>query len=147
MLAVLFCSINGFLQCRALAWGPQYSADWLRDPRFWLGTAAFFLGMGVNIHSDSILMNLRKPGETGYKVPRGGAFDWPCGGVSGANFAGEILEWTGFAVACWSPEALAFAVFTACNIGPRALQHHKWYLAKFGDEYPTRRHALVPGVL
>ena len=46
--------------------------------------------------------------------------------VSGANFFGEIVEWSGFAVASWSFPALAFALFTALNIGPRAVQHHRW---------------------
>ena len=45
--------------------------------------------------------------------------------VSGANFFGEIVEWTGFAIASWSGIAAAFAFFTFCNIGPRALQHHQ----------------------
>lgn len=31
----------------------------------------FFVGMTINIHSDHVLRNLRKPGETGYKIPRG----------------------------------------------------------------------------
>ena len=31
----------------------------------------FVAGMIINIHSDHILRNLRKPGETGYKIPRG----------------------------------------------------------------------------
>ena len=81
----------------------------------------FFLGMAINIHSDHILRNLRKPGEKGYKIPRGGMFDY----VSGANFFGEILEWAGFAVATWSVPGLAFSFFTCCNIGPRAYQHHQ----------------------
>lgn len=51
----------------------------------------------------------------------GGMFTY----VSGANFFGEILEWSGFAVLNWSLPALAFAVFTLFNIGPRALQHHR----------------------
>ena len=45
--------------------------------------------------------------------------------VSGANFFGEMLEWIGYAVASWSLPALAFAIFTCCNIGPRAVAHHK----------------------
>ncbi len=36
-----------------------------------LGLNLFFVGMAINIHSDDILRNLRKPGETGYKIPRG----------------------------------------------------------------------------
>ena len=45
--------------------------------------------------------------------------------VSGANFFGETLEWSGFAVMCGTFPAFAFALFTACNIGPRACQHHR----------------------
>jgi len=44
------------------------------------------------------------------------------------NFFGEIVEWTGFAVACWSLPATAYAIFTACNIGPRAISHHRFVL-------------------
>jgi 3-oxo-5-alpha-steroid 4-dehydrogenase 1 len=57
-------------------------------------------GMWINIQSDGILRNLRKPGETGYKIPRGGLFRY----VSGANFLGEIVEWSGFAIAAGSFE-------------------------------------------
>lgn len=31
----------------------------------------WLVGMLINIHSDHILRTLRKPGETGYKIPRG----------------------------------------------------------------------------
>lgn len=72
----------------------------------------------------------------------GGMFTY----VSGANFFGEIIEWSGFALACWSLPSLAFATFTALNIGPRAIQHHRWYLDKFED-YPKSRRALIPFVL
>lgn len=46
--------------------------------------------------------------------------------VSGANFLGEIVEWIGFSVACFNVPSVAFAVFTLCNIGPRALHHHRY---------------------
>ena len=156
-LAFLFCSLNGYLQCRALC-APQFQlhggpggpdgggssssdgAEHMRTPHFVAGVALFLGGLAVNWHSDHILMGLRQPGETGYKIPRGGAFEL----VSGANFFGEIVEWTGFAVAAWSLPALAFAVFTFCNIGPRAAQHHKWYQRKFGEAYPKHRCAVIP---
>lgn len=35
------------------------------------GSCMWFLGFIINIHSDHILRNLREPGETGYKIPRG----------------------------------------------------------------------------
>lgn len=66
--------------------------------------------------------------------------------VSGANFFGEMLEWIGYALFAQSLPAFAFAFFTTCNIGPRALQHHQWYLEKF-DDYPQERKALIPFIL
>lgn len=40
---------------------------------FFSGSCMWFLGWIINIHSDHILRNLREPGETGYKIPRGKA--------------------------------------------------------------------------
>jgi len=65
--------------------------------------------------------------------------------LSGANFFGEIVEWLGFAIAMGlALPGVTFAFCTACNIGPRAVAHHKWYLEKFNDEYPKTRKALIP---
>lgn len=46
--------------------------------------------------------------------------------VSGANFLGEILEWCGYAVAAGTLPAFAWAFFTVCSIGPRAVHHHRY---------------------
>jgi hypothetical protein len=46
--------------------------------------------------------------------------------ISGANFFGEILEWCGFAVASHSLPALAFAISSCCNLGPRSVHHHRY---------------------
>ncbi|MGB2854987.1 MAG: 3-oxo-5-alpha-steroid 4-dehydrogenase, partial [Dehalococcoidia bacterium] len=92
-------------------------------------------------HSDGILRRLRTPGETGYKIPRGGLFER----VSCANYFGEIIEWCGWAIATWSLPGLAFAVWTAANLVPRARAHHKWYPSQFPD-YPQQRRALIPFV-
>lgn len=35
------------------------------------GSVLWFVGWLVNVHSDHILRSLRKPGETGYKIPTG----------------------------------------------------------------------------
>lgn len=69
----------------------------------------------------------------------GGAFEL----VSAANYMGEILEWTGYAVASRSLPAVAFAVFTFANLGPRGAAHHKWYLKRFAG-YPRTRKAVIP---
>ncbi|XP_076851300.1 3-oxo-5-alpha-steroid 4-dehydrogenase 2a [Brachyhypopomus gauderio] len=140
--AVVFCSINGFLQGHYMLHCGQYEASWLTDPRYITGLVLFCLGMAINIHSDHILRNLRKPGEISYKIPRGGMFEL----VSGANFFGEIVEWFGYAVATWSLPTFSFAFFTLCSIGPRAYHHHRFYVEKF-DDYPKTRKAVIPFIL
>lgn len=145
--ALTFCAWNGYLQVRDLTHLSCQDEELsstsdarLWNPAFYLGIALFLAGFGANLHSDAILRNLRKPGETGYKIPRGGLFEY----VSGANFCAEIFEWFGFAIAAGTPTALCFAVFTFSNIAPRAHSHHQWYLKKFKDDYPTNRKAVIP---
>lgn len=119
-----------------------HDSAWLTDPRFIGGILLFAAGFGLAKHSDAVLRNLRQPGETGYKIPQGGAYRW----VSCPNYLGEMLQWTGFAIAGWSLPALAFVCFTAANLVPKALSSHRWYQANF-SEYPRGRKALIPFVL
>ncbi|NXA33954.1 S5A1 dehydrogenase, partial [Eudromia elegans] len=121
LLALLFCVYNGYLQGRSLSAYAEYPSDWLKGPYFITGFLGWLIGMAINIHSDHILRNLRKPGETGYAIPRGGMFEY----VSGANFFGEIVEWFGFALACCTFQSLAFALCTLFILGSRAKQHHQ----------------------
>ena len=71
LAAFTFCSTNGYLQGRTLTHFHQYDTSWFWSPQFIIGHILFLVGMAINIHSDSILRNLRKPGETGYKIPKG----------------------------------------------------------------------------
>jgi steroid 5-alpha reductase family enzyme len=142
-MAFAFNLVNGTLQG---AWiglvGTRYDAGWLADPRLLVGVALFLAGLAANVASDEVLLRLRRRSGGAYGVPRGGLFRW----VSCPNYLGEIVEWAGWAIAAWSLPALAFAVWTAANLVPRALAHHRWYRDRFAD-YPPRRRALVPGVL
>lgn len=137
---VLFNCVNGYINGRWLfGLSGGYADAWLADPRFWIGAALFLTGYGINLHADQVLMNLRKPGETGYKIPRGGLYRW----VTSPNYFGEVIEWTGWAIATWSLPGVAFALWTAANLIPRARDHHKWYLSRFPD-YPPERRAVIP---
>lgn len=143
VLALVFNCCNGALIGYALAvLSPHLTSAWLVDPRFLVGTALFVFGFFANRKSDAIVLALRAPGETGYKIPRGFLFEY----VSAPNYFAEILEWTGFAIATWSTAGAAFAFFTFTNLAPRAFSNHKWYQEKFPD-YPARRKALIPFVL
>lgn len=142
LVALIFCVYNGYMQGCSLSTHLNYPDNWVTHPCFVTGILVFFCGLFINLHSDYILRNLRKPGEKGYTIPKGGMFEY----VSGANFFGESLEWYGFALASLSLQSLAFAVFTSCNLGMRAYHHHKWYLKKF-ENYPAKRCAYIPYVL
>lgn len=140
--AVAFNVFNGYLNGRYLGvYADLYTGAWLLDPRFLAGTGLFLTGLVVNIHSDEILLRLRRSGETGYKIPYGGLYRW----ISCPNYLGELLEWTGWAVATWSLPGLVFALWTAANLVPRAYAHHRWYHAYFSS-YPPDRKALFPYV-
>jgi hypothetical protein len=45
----------------------------------------------------------------------------------------------------WSAAGLAFALFTLCNLAPRAVANQTWYRAHFPN-YPRKRRILIPGV-
>ena len=139
----LFNILNTYIIARYLfTLGPVYEMSWLWDPRFIIGTVIFLIGFRINTHSDSILRNLLKPGETEYKIPHGGMFKY----VSGANYMGELIEWIGFAIATWCLPSVVFIIWTAANLVPRAIAGHKWYKEAFED-YPKGRKALIPFIL
>ncbi|CAG0882136.1 unnamed protein product [Darwinula stevensoni] len=141
--AVLFCVYHGYLQAFYLVEAATYPAHHFYTPQFLLGSALFLIGMGTNMHSDHLLRSLRGSGESGYKIPRGGIFEY----VSAGNYFGELLEWWGFALASWfSLPALSFAVFVALFLIPRGMHHHKFYQEKFED-YPKNRKAIIPFIL
>lgn len=142
LMAITFNLLNGYVNARWVAELGTYGPGWLVDPRFLVGLVLFAGGLALNAVSDRTLRGLRRPGETGYRIPHGGGYRW----VSCPNYLGEIVEWFGWALATWSPAGLAFAVYTTANLAPRALDHHAWYRDHFPD-YPGNRRALVPYLL
>ncbi len=140
LFALVFNGINGYINGYYLFHlYPSYSIDWLTSPQFIIGTIIFLGGWLMHVHSDYIIRNLRKPGETGHKIPFGGMFRW----VSSPNYLGEVIQWTGFAILTWSLPALAFAIFTFANLFPRAISNHQWYKGRFED-YPEKRKVFLP---
>ena len=142
LTAIVFNSLNAYVNARWVGHFGSYAVSWLYDVRFLVGAGLFVAGFAINQHADAVLMSLRKPGETGYKIPKGGMYRF----ISCPNYFGEMLEWTGWAIATWSLAGLAFAIYTAANLAPRAIKHHAWYHEKFPD-YPPERKALIPFVV
>ncbi len=142
VFAAIFNSFNGYANGHFLSGFtlPQ-GAGIIPVVRVGVGVALFIAGFITHVRADHELRNLRKPGEVGYVIPRGGLFDY----VSSPNYFGEIAEWTGWALATWSLAGLAFAVFTMANLVPRAHANRAWYLATFPD-YPKERKRVIPFV-
>ena len=141
-MGFFFNLVNAYLNGRYLfSFSPGYSDAWLKDPRFITGIVLLVAGFIINRQADTVLRNLRKPNENNYKVPYGSFYRW----ISCPNYLGELLIWMGWAIATWSPAGLAFALWTAANLVPRARTNHRWYREHFPD-YPAERKALIPGV-
>lgn len=144
LMGVTFNLLNAVMQGGWIFYvspAARYPESWLASPQFVLGTAIFFLGMGINIHSDSVIRHLRRPGDTRHYIPRKGMFRY----VSSANYFGEFVEWTGFAILTWSWAGAVFALWTFANLAPRAGKIHDRYRKEFGDEF-TRLHVkkIIP---
>lgn len=140
----LFNIVNAYINGRYLfTFADAYPASWFAGSHFLIGFALFAAGFVIHVSADRTLRNLRKPGETGFKIPHGGLFRF----VSSPNYLGEMIQWIGFAVATWSLPGLAFAVWTFANLFPRTLKHHEWYHQNFGDRYPRLRKAIIPFIL
>lgn len=135
--AIFFNSVNGILNGYYLGYlAPNEQS--LLSVHSIIGLILFFGGMYINHRTDSKLIALRKE-QKGYQIPKKWLFEY----ISCPNHFGEIVEWVGFAIIAWSLPAVTFAIWTFCNLVPRALNHHEWYQEHF-DDYPKQRKAVIP---
>jgi len=143
LFGIIFNTVNAYTQGKYLFFlspgNAKYSVDWILKPQFIIGAAFFFTGFFIHVSSDSITRNLREPGESEYKIPKGGMYNF----ISCPNYLGEIIQWTGWALLTWSLPGLLFAFWTVANLLPRAQSNHKWYKNTFND-YPRNRKAIFP---
>lgn len=135
---IVNAGLNGYYLAE-LTGTTQYSEPWISSWNFYLGFGLFLLGMFINRASDSLLINLRTPGDIGYKIPYGFLFKY----ISSPNLFGELVQWFGFAVMAWNLPALGFFIWTYANLVPRAKNHHEWYQQHFPD-YPKDRKIIFP---
>ena len=140
---MLFNVVNAYLNGRWLfSLSEPRPLAWLSSPQFVVGVGLFFAGFCLHALTDRELRRLRRLSGGEHASPKGPLFRL----VSCPNYFGEIVQWTGFALATWSPGGCLFALWTAANLVPRALHHHRWYREKFSDT-PTDRRAVLPFVL
>ena len=143
-MGILFNVINAtllaasFFSC-ALPGKYEPTAFWT-NPLPWVGAAIFFIGMAINLHADHVIRNLRKPGDTRHYLPEKGFYRY----VTSANYFGELVEWTGFALLTASPAAWVFVWWTAANLVPRADAIYKRYCEEFGKQAVGSRKRIIP---
>ena len=144
LMGATFNTVNALIQggwIFYLSPAEMYGPQWLHSPQFISGTALFATGMFINIQSDSIIRHLRKPGDTAHHLPKGGMFRY----VSSANYFGELLEWTGFAILTWSAAGAVFALWTFANLAPRAVRIHSRYADEFQEEFDSKQvKSIIP---
>ena len=138
LMGAVFNTLNAFMQGGWIFYvspADYYGTDWLTGLPFLLGAAVFLCGMGINLQSDAIIRNLRRPGDTAHYLPKGGLFRY----VTSANYFGEFVEWVGFAILTWSWAGAVFALWTFANLAPRAARIYDMYSRDFPDELDTAR--------
>ena len=143
LMGMVFNTLNALMQGGWIFYlAPvDYYADWFAKPYIYVGVLLFFAGMFINMQSDYIIRHLRKEGDTRHYIPRGGAFRY----VSSANYFGELLEWTGFAIASWSWAGVVFVLWTFANLAPRSASLYKRYAKEFGEEFTSLgRKRIIP---
>ena len=140
--AIFFNSINGFTNGYYLGNLAAFNPNYLYSINFIIGFIVFIFGLFMNITSDNILIKIKSQ-KKGYQIPKGMFYKY----ISCPNYLGEILEWIGFSIICWSVPSLLFAIWTVANLFPRALANHKWYKLQFPDEYPQNRKAIIPFII
>ena len=138
LMGVIFNVLNGFMQGEwlfYLAPADRYTTEWLTTPPFIIGTLIFFTGMVINWHSDNVIRHLRQPGDTRHYLPQKGLYRY----VTSANYFGELVEWTGFAILTWSAAGAVFAWWTFANLVPRANAIYHRYQQEFGTQMGKRK--------
>ncbi|MBR5051683.1 MAG: DUF1295 domain-containing protein [Bacteroidaceae bacterium] len=144
LMGVVFNLINGLIQGGGLYWFPnpefEQGVSYLLRPNAIIGILLFVAGMAVNLHSDHVIRHLREPGDTKHYLPQKGMYRY----VTSANYLGEIMEWTGFAIAAATLAAWVFPIWTAANLVPRAHAIYNRYKAEFGEEALGKRKRIIP---
>lgn len=141
LMGALFNTCNGYMQGCCIFFENDYSSDSIFSYHFIIGLMLFAAGMSINIHSDSVIRNLRKPGDTKHYLPNKGFYRF----VTSANYFGEIVEWTGFFVMTRSLSGLVFVWWTIANLVPRAHKIYEKYIGEFGNVVLTKKR-IIPFV-
>lgn len=140
-MGIVFNLVNGIMQSEWLFhFAPAAESSWFYSVPFMAGSVLFLSGLFINWHSDAVIRHLRRPGDNRHYLPEKGLYRY----VTSANYFGELVEWTGFALLTTSPAGWVFVLWTFANLAPRANAIYKNYVKEFGKEQVGTRKRLFP---
>ncbi|KYQ94029.1 synaptic glycoprotein SC2-like protein [Tieghemostelium lacteum] len=107
-----------------------------------IGLTLWAVGEISNFICHYQLMNLRPPGTTERRIPRGFLFEL----LSCPNYTVEILAWLGFSIMTQTLTAFVFTLMGAAQMWVWAVGKHRRYRKDFPN-YPKSRKILIPFLL
>ncbi|KAJ1462899.1 3-oxo-5-alpha-steroid 4-dehydrogenase-domain-containing protein [Pelagophyceae sp. CCMP2097] len=107
-----------------------------------VGLACFAVGLAGNLYHHQLLASQRSASKARYVVPTGGLFDY----CTMPHYLFEVLGWIGIALVAQQLNAFLVSLGMASYLGGRAVSTTKWYVQKFGPDYPASRRHIVPFV-
>ena len=141
--SAIVISLSYFLSTVSMIYA-QHLTQGLSDPPIDLkypGVVLFLIGMCGNFYHHYQLSKLRKKGEKGYKIPKGGLFDL----VICPHYLFEILIFVGVSFISQTLYSFCFTIGTIFYLIGRSYATRRWYLSKFED-FPKHVKALIPYV-
>jgi len=112
-----------------------------------VGVLLFFFASYHQANCHKILASLRQGNtSSSFKIPHSDWFEY----VSCPHYFAEILIYLSLLLVLGHFENMSMwlvVAFVVMNLGNSALDTHRWYKKKFGDDYPKYRKALIPNVL
>lgn len=139
--AAIVISLSYFISTATMVYAQRLSRNYpepLIDLKY-PGIALFLVGVLGNFYHHWQLSQLRKKGEKGYKIPKGGFFNL----VVCPHYLFEILIFVGFSFISQTLYALSVATGTALYLMGRSYSTRRWYVSKFED-FPSNVKAIFP---
>ncbi|KAJ8551599.1 hypothetical protein K7X08_021614 [Anisodus acutangulus] len=107
----------------------------------YFGFIVFLVGIIGNFYHHFLLSKMRKEGESGYKIPKGGLFSL----IICPHYLFEIVTFLGFSLISQTLFSFSSTIGTLFYLTGRSYATRKWYLSKFED-FPKNVKALIPFV-
>ncbi|XP_072956270.1 uncharacterized protein [Typha angustifolia] len=139
--SALLISLSYFANTATMIYD-QYLTQGMSEPAIdmkYVGVILFLVGIAGNFYHHFLLSKLRKQGEKGYKIPKGGLFEL----VVCPHYLFEIIGIVGISLISQTVQGLCFTFGTILYLVGRSYATRKWYLSKF-ENFPQEVKALIP---